>query len=202
MLIEFIGVDGAGKTTQAKKLKTYIQTITRKKVHVVHGYKPYKYTSELNVLCEKKFKEDILSTTLCSYLYLLDAIDVFNSNIEPYLKSGDIVITDKYINSSLVYAPILGCDKKIIKQFVESFCFPDLIIFLDISPCVAYERVKNRGKELQKKESIEIMTLANEAFRRICNNKSIIINANDKPEKVHDNIIKKIKGMFDNELQL
>lgn len=42
-----------------------------------------------------------------------------------------------------------------------------------------------------KKESIEIMTLTNEAFRRICNNKSIIINANDKPEKVHDNIIKK-----------
>lgn len=197
MLIEFVGIDGAGKTTQAKRLKRYLHLIFNEEVYIVHGYKPYKYTNELNKLCENSYKEDVFSVTVCSYLYLLDAMDTFLFSIEPLLKSGKIVITDKYISSSLVYAPILGCNKKIIETFITSFYSADLIIFLDVTPETAYERVLRRGDDLQKKESLDIMRQASKEFKNLCKrNKSIIIDANGSEKNVWNSIKKIIRDQL------
>jgi thymidylate kinase len=79
----------------------------------------------------------------------------------PRLEKGEIVISERYWESSILYAPILGVDKDFIEKIVSQFITPDLFIYLNISPEKSYKRVVSRSikdqVEIMPKEQLEVM---------------------------------------------
>jgi dTMP kinase len=56
---------------------------------------------------------------------------------------GELVVSDRYVPSSLVYQG-LECGEDLPRALNAAFPVPELILFFDLDPAVASERIKNR----------------------------------------------------------
>ncbi|PHE93477.1 dTMP kinase [Bacillus wiedmannii] len=159
----FCGLDGAGKTTHANLLKRYLEEKLDKKVTIIPGYKPpinvknlQDVAKQLNVHYQKLFTSGNVTMSL-----LLDLWMHTKQEVLPRLEKGEIVISERYWESSILYAPILGVDKDFIEKIVSQFITPDLFIYLNISPEKSYKRVVSRSikdqVEIMPKEQLEVM---------------------------------------------
>lgn len=135
MFISFEGMDGSGKTTQVEMVYEYLSKEGR---NVVKTKEPY----------SKDFHElkKLFNKTNETALYLLDRNKHVKEVISPSLRNGDIVLCDRYRHSTMAY------QKHFIQPFQPFFNstvdeLPDLTIWYDVSPKVAYERIMKRGGE-------------------------------------------------------
>ncbi len=71
--------------------------------------------------------------------------------IQPALEAGKIVISDRFIDSSLAYQGVarkIGLEEVFaINQFAIEDYMPELTVFLDVPPEIGMERVGKRGKK-------------------------------------------------------
>lgn len=192
----FCGLDGAGKTTHANNLKAYLENEYDKKVTIVPGYKPpinvknlQDVANQLNVHYQKLFTSGNVSMSL-----LLDLWLHTKQEIIPRLKKGEIVIAERYWESSLLYAPILGVDEEFINKIVSQFLQPDLFIYLNITPEKSYERVVGRSLkdnvEIMPKEELSVMKeVVGEYDKFVKNNVAEIIDIDtDNPDVIFSRI--------------
>lgn len=61
------------------------------------------------------------------------------------LKDGQVVVSDRYYYSSLVYQPALGADRAWVRELNRATIRPDLSLFLLADASVTMERVRGRG---------------------------------------------------------
>ncbi|MCO4783438.1 MAG: dTMP kinase [Candidatus Cloacimonetes bacterium] len=147
-LITFEGPEGAGKSTQVKALKDYL---------IKEGYK-VTCTFEPGggpQLCTK-IRELLLSTEHGDisdetelFLMLAARAEHVQSLVLPALSDGDIVICDRFIDSSVAYQGYgRGIDVKTIDK-MNSFAikgrYPDLTIVMDINPELGLKRAARTG---------------------------------------------------------
>lgn len=135
------GVDGSGKSTQAARLADWLADSTGKKV--VRTAEPF----SLRDLILSRKDLSPLSELL---LFLADRSEHVEKVIKPALNAGDILICERYNDSTLAYQ--VGGHKINHSQaiaLIDSCRFPepDAKIFLDLSPELAFERVKTRNKQ-------------------------------------------------------
>lgn len=144
--VTFEGCEGVGKSTQLELVKKYCED---------HGL-DFLFTREPggNRISEK-IREVILDrengemSGVCeALLYAAARAQLSESVIEPTLNSGRTVICDRYLDSSYAYqgyARGLGTDFvwEINKRAVGN-ALPDLTVFLDLSPDVAFSRKGGR----------------------------------------------------------
>ncbi|NKB86954.1 MAG: dTMP kinase [Acidobacteria bacterium] len=138
-LIALEGIDGCGKSTQARQL---VATLTDKGHPAVTFREPgdSEYGQELRrVFVEGR---DITPEEEMR-LFLEDRrIDV-RDNIEPALASGKHVVMDRYYLSSVVYQGVLGLDPAMIRSTNEAIApRPDLTLILDLPVDVALQRIE------------------------------------------------------------
>ncbi|MCJ8345763.1 dTMP kinase [bacterium] len=147
-LITFEGPEGAGKSTQVKALKEYLVSQGHQ---VVCTYEP----GGGSALCTK-IRSLLLSTDLGDFsdetelfLMLAARAEHVQSLVLPALARGEIVICDRFIDSSVAYQGYgRGIDIKTISQ-MNSFAikgrYPDLTIVMDIDPQVGLKRAAKNG---------------------------------------------------------
>ncbi len=146
MFITFEGMDGAGKTTQAKILESKLRSLGRAVV----------YTREPggSVLAER-IRQIILgeeiSDPVTEFLLLCAARrDHVQNVIKPALKDNTIVICDRYIDSSIIYQSVIkGMDRELLLKMHSLFVdglFPDLTFVLNLKPSDSMKRVRDRGE--------------------------------------------------------
>ena len=135
------GIDGVGKSTTAKELRNYLETL---------GYETV-LTREPRTDNEfgKKLRETTrnASTRLSAEeeveLFIKDRQFHLENIVRPALERGAIVITDRYYISNLAYQGSRGLDWRKIQRQNEEFALkPDLILLLDCDPEVSLERIK------------------------------------------------------------
>jgi len=148
-LIVFEGIDGSGKTTQAKMLynalqdEGYLTTIAK----IPGGSKRCK--DILNVLLSD-YKETLHSRT--ELLLFSSVISQYTSEVlYPLLKLFDVVVLDRYIASTMAYQGFGGHQLPTFSNTViKQACFgtiPDLTILIDIPVVKAKDRLSKRGEE-------------------------------------------------------
>ncbi len=198
--ITFEGCEGVGKSKQIKMLCDYLEK---------HRIK-YLLTREPGgTTISEKIREIILDssnskmTAECeALLYASARAQLLNEVISKALEEGQLVICDRYIDSSFAYqasARGLGYDfvEKINAYAIENF-MPDKTIFLNLSPKEAFkrkggadtgDRVEMAGIEFHEKVYQGYLYLAEKYKERIIN-----IDASGERMETHNKIISSLKS--------
>jgi len=143
-LIALEGIDGCGKSTQARRL---VEALADAGIPAVSFREPgdTEYGRELRrVFVEGR---DI-SPEEEMRLFLEDRLIDVRDNIKPALAAGRHVVMDRYYLSSVVYQGALGLDPAMIRARNEEIApRPDLTLILDLTVDVALQRIAvSRGQ--------------------------------------------------------
>lgn len=145
MLIAFEGIDGSGKTTQAKKLYKYLK---------LKGEKVSLYREPGSTELGEKIRNLILCHCMDerTELFLFEAARscLMNERIIPDLREGKKVILDRFILSTLAYQGFgrgLDLEKiKVMNEFATRGISPDIVILIDVPVEIALERLGERSR--------------------------------------------------------
>ena len=150
--IVFEGIDGAGKSTQAKLLYQFLKKEKRK---VILTSEPTKgpIGKTLFIFLGKKEKLNALGLQL---LFCADRAYHLEKVVLPYLKKGYDVISDRYFFSTIAYGLLEIKDFSWLYRLNEKFILPDITFLLDLSEKESLKRIKkDRDKSsLFEKEKI------------------------------------------------
>ena len=136
LLVVIEGTDGSGKSTQLELLKKSIQA--QSYGVMVSEWK----TSRLiaNVIDDAKDR-NLLNATTYSLLYAADFADRLENQIIPALKSGFIVLLDRYYYTALARDVVRGQDIEWVKNLYDYAPEPDLVFYLDMPVDVLLKRI-------------------------------------------------------------
>jgi len=168
------GIDGAGKTTQVKLLCEEL----RKKYRVYETKNPTE--SEIGVLIRRVLAGKV-NVPPVSFQYLFSADrQVHQVEILEQLKKEQIVVTDRYYWSALVYGIVdredLDFEKSgnllltslSILSMYHQFIVPDLTIYLDIPISVALSRIDETKKSKEIYENKEKLIKIQKGYEWLC----------------------------------
>jgi len=151
VLIVFEGIDGAGKTTQAKLL---FERLKRADHEVLLSKEPTegKWGLKLKKIIEQG--RDGIPPEQELEWFLKDRQDHVANTISPGLQQKKIVILDRYYLSTIAYQGSLGIDpEEIESKNLEFAPQPDLLFLIEIPPHLGVRR-KEENKN-RKRDSFE-----------------------------------------------
>lgn len=142
------GIDGSGKSTQAKLLYQRLQEMGYQ-VLLTREPGGTDLAEEIRrvILTPGKEELDPMAEIL---LYAASRSQHVNGLIKPALAAGQVVISERFVHSSLAYQGYgLGRDLKLIREInclATGDLQPDLTLLLDTAPETSGERVQHRSK--------------------------------------------------------
>jgi dTMP kinase len=178
------GLDGCGKTTQAKLLVKKM----RKSHNAVYTAEPSRGKIGTYIRKSYLYGEKRLSIVLEALLFAADRIEHVEREILPPLKDGRLVISDRYVYSSLAYQGATGLSLDWIEKVNEHALKPDLAVFIDVNP----ELVKNRLKTKKSvMENLDTQKKVRKVYLKFVKNGRLIKIDGNKSEaevskKVHE----------------
>lgn len=152
--ITFEGGDGAGKSTQIKKLKDYLETkgfdviLTREPGGTNIGEKIR------NIILDPENKE--MSAVTEAMLYAASRAQHVSEVIGPAIDSGKIVICDRFVDSSIAYQGYgrgLGDSVGVINSYAIGKYMPHMTFLLKLNPQAGSRRIEGREKDRIELES-------------------------------------------------
>ncbi len=202
LFISIEGPDGSGKTTIAKMVVDKLNN---------EGYKTL-YTREPGgVKIAENIRDiilDVKNTNLdarCeALLYAASRRQHLVEKVIPALNDGYIVISDRFVDSSLAYqgyARGIGIDEVYsINMFAIDKTWPDLTILLDISPSVGLKRImENRQNEINRLdlEDINFHNKVHQGYEIIkekYKDRITLVDANKSVDEVFNQVYKLVKN--------
>lgn len=200
LFITFEGIDGCGKTTQINLLNKYLKErgfmtlLTREPGSPGLGVKIREillnYDGEVAPNCE-------------SFLFLADRAQHVDCIIKPALQNGEIVLCDRYTDSTLAYQGYgRGIDIERIKYLNETAVNglkPDLTFVFDISAETSFRRV---GESRDRMESAgkDFFNRVRNGYLEIANNEPDrvkIIDASDTIENIHNKVVETVENLYE-----
>lgn len=190
LFISFEGIDGSGKSTQARLLA---ETLRSEGLEVVHTREPggSPGAEEIRALVLQG-DPDRWSAETELLLFTAARRDHLERTIRPALAAGKVVICDRFADSTRMYQ---GLSRGDLRQAVDTLHDlmigqePDLTILIDMDPSVGLSRALSRqgeeerfeafGEGLQAKMRAGFLALAEEYKDRF-----VVIDGADTPEAV------------------
>ncbi|MGN1095051.1 MAG: dTMP kinase, partial [Eubacteriales bacterium] len=154
-LITFCGLDGSGKTTMMRRLTEDIGNsdnlfITKQPTDYVRKSKIFR--NYMDSPYHNAFDYRSLSLLAAS-----DRLQHVNKVIEPEMKKGKIVLSDRYFYSCLANLRARGFEKdEWIYEISESVIKPDIAFFFDLPVETAIKRVRARTEEKNRYIDIDL----------------------------------------------
>lgn len=198
LFIVMEGPDGSGKTTQINLLEQYLKEagyeclITREPGGTVIG------EEVRELILNPEYKK--MSPVTEMLLYAASRAQLVHEVIGPALEAGKIVISDRFVDSSIVYQGIarnLGISTVAAVNAPGIGIYrPDGIFFIDLSEAEGIRRKKNQKKlDRMEQESIDFHHLVSEGYRKVLAERPEVIKIDGG--KDIDVIQKKIRNHVD-----
>ena len=159
------GIEGSGKTSSIKSITDLLDS---KRISYVVTREPggSSIGSELrSILLDPKTE---ISSEVELLLMLADRKDHVEKVILPNLKTGNWVISDRFMDSSIAYQ---GGGRKLDKKMIDSFSKnlslpnPDLTLLFDVPVEISLSRVKARGElDRFEQEKLDFHNRIREAY--------------------------------------
>ena len=192
------GPDGSGKTTQINLLKEYLEEagyeclITREPGGTVIG------EEVRQLILNPEHKE--MSPVTEMLLYAASRAQLVHEVIGPALEEGKIVISDRFVDSSIVYQ---GIARKLGISTVSAVTAPgigiyrpDGIFFIDLSDAEGLRRKKEqKNLDRMEQEGIDFHHMVSEGYRKVLSGRPEVMKI-DGGRSI-DTIQKKIRNHVD-----
>ena len=186
------GLDGCGKTTQAKLLAKKL----------AQSYNSV-YTSEpsrgnIGTFIRKRclYGEKRLSTIVEALLFAADRFEHVENEIRPALREGRLVISDRYVYSSLAYQGAAGLSLEWIRTVNEHALKPDLAVFIDVKLETVMNRMKSKRSVM---ENIETLEKARDIYLKFVTKGELIrIDGNRAKDEVAETLSKVVLKLLEN----
>jgi dTMP kinase len=160
------GVDGAGTTTQRERLGSWLASLG----HAVHA------TAEPSVGPVGKLIRSLLNPDsgpfapeAMALLFAADRRDHIAREIEPQLQAGAVVLSDRYVLSSLAYQTAAGVPRELVysANFGGSgLLIPDLTLLVEVTGEVSAQRRAKRAGAVEIYDDRLIQERVAAAYRR------------------------------------
>ena len=192
MFLTFEGVDGAGKTTQAHRLRERFERDGRE-VLVVREPGGTALGEELRRILLDPHSGD-LAPEVELLLFMAARAQLCRLELQPALDAGKVVISDRFLWSSVVYQGIVGgvgIDEALaVGRGATRRLEPDRTFLIDVDPEVPYrglddtDRMERRGLEFQLQVRAGFLTLAERFAESI-----VLIDGSGSVEQVHERVL-------------
>ncbi len=173
------GIDGSGKTTQARRL---VETLKK------HGYDAVYTTEPSEGYIGKILRKHILQgdkrvpVIVEAVLFAADRVDHAENEIKPFLKAGKTVVCDRYIHSSISYQGAADLELEWISKINDQVVKPDLAIYIDVPPEVVIGRIRRRKSVM---ETLHTQKKVRKVYLQLVKQKQLItVNGNAALEQV------------------
>jgi dTMP kinase len=161
-LIVIEGLDGAGTTTQARRLAAHLGDrahVTREPSDGPIGKLIREMLSGGHAIADASITQGTFGL-----LFAADRLDHLQREVEPALAAGKLVISDRWYHSSLAYQGT-GADRDWITQLNSRARRPELTIFLQVRPEVAAARRAAAKRSEELFEAIEMQRAVEAGYR-------------------------------------
>ncbi|HJY00866.1 MAG TPA: dTMP kinase [Streptosporangiaceae bacterium] len=200
LLIAFEGGEGSGKTTQARLISIWLRELG---YDVVTTHEPgaTKVGMRLRALLLDTAHTG-MSPKAEALMYAADRAEHVDSVISPALARGAIVITDRYVDSSLAYQ---GAGRNLPVEEIARFNWwatggrvPDLTVLLDMDPIAGLSR-RARSADRLEAEPADFHLRVRAGFRALAQAEParyLVLDADRPPEEITRDIQNRIRGML------
>jgi dTMP kinase len=185
------GLDGCGKTTQTKLL---VRKLRKMGWDAVYSAEPTrrkigKFIQKYCLHGEKR-----ISPIVEALLFAADRFEHVETDVIPALNKRKIVVSDRYIYSSLAYQGAARLNLKWIEVINEHALQPDLAIFVDVKPEAVIKRLKPKKSVM---ENLETQQKVREVYLKFVQKGELVRIDGDKSKKeVADDILKLVLGFL------
>ena len=144
------GLDASGKTTHARRL---VRNLRRRGFDALYTTEPSR--GEIGRFIRKHIlqRKRRVQGVVEALLFAVDRVDHVEKEIKPALEEGKIVVSDRYVYSSLAYQGAAGLDLKWIEEINRLALPPDLAIYIDVPPEVVVKRIKRKKSVMERLET-------------------------------------------------
>lgn len=157
------GIDGSGGTTQVGRLADWF-TARGQRVHT---------TAEPSTGPVGRFLRQVLrdpqqrlGDAVLPYLFAADRRDHLDREILPALEDGAVVISDRYLHSSLAYQSlVMGLPA--VAELNARFRLPDLTLLIDLDPQTCLQRILARGEPRDRFEALDRLRAVQDAYESV-----------------------------------
>ncbi|MDR1992063.1 MAG: dTMP kinase [Nitrososphaerota archaeon] len=184
------GLDGSGKTTQAKILAQRLS----------ESYSTYltaepscgKIGTFIRECC--LYEQMRLPIEAEALLFAADRIEHMQAELKPALEQGKLVICDRYLYSSLAYQGNSGLSLDWIKTINARALQPDFSVFLDVPPERVLERLRRKKSVM---ETLEVQRRVREVYLKfVAKGELIRVDGDKSREVVADGLYAKVLEML------
>jgi dTMP kinase len=182
----FEGIDGCGSTTHSGLLSKFL---------TAKGFRTYltkePSNTEIGLVVRKFLKNENIHPSTDALLFAADRSHHFFNEIKQKLEDNYVVISDRFLESSIVYqsaqSELISIEwVKTLNKFIEE---PEITIILDIPPKISLQRKKEQI--LEKFENITFLSKVRDIYlKRAEENNYYVINSDEKIELVQIRIQK------------
>jgi dTMP kinase len=158
-LIVMEGTDGSGRSTQIERLVEWLEGSGHATVQV--GLKRSTLVSEELELAKQG---NILGHITMSLFYATDFADQLENIILPALKSGFMVLADRYIYTPMVRDLVRGMDEAWLMNLYGIAVVPDAVFYLNVSSAELVQRNFAKNHTLDYWESGMDLGLSRDMF--------------------------------------
>lgn len=202
------GIDGAGTTTQTERL---IDVLRARGLRALPTREPT--TGPIGTMIRQVLTGRIVVAddrgprapdwTTMALLFAADRMDHLDAEILPALRTGQIVVSDRFDHSSVAYQSASAQDPTAvawIQQLNARARRPDLTIVLNVPEDVAAERRARRGHraELYEQSAFQqrLATFYRELERHYPGERIAHIDGSGTPDEVHQAILREVDAIL------
>lgn len=196
LFVTLEGIDRSGKTTQVRLL---CEALGERALAVREPGGTAVGERVRELLKDPAIEVDERTEAL---LFAAARAELVSEVIRPALESGKIVISDRFLDSSLAYqggARGLGVEEvERVNEFATGGLRPDVTILLDLTPAAAAARA---GVEVDRfeREGAELQNRVRDAYEELVSlepSRWVRVDADREPDAVHRDVLAVVEGVL------
>jgi dTMP kinase len=200
LLLALEGGEGAGKSTQARRLSIWLRD---------QGYDVVSTFEPGATKVGMRLRAVLLDTAHAgldpraeALLYAADRAEHVNSIIRPAIERGAIVVTDRYVDSSLAYQGTGRClplgEVTRINRWATGGLTPDLTILLDLPPADGLRRRASSADRLEA-EPADFHNRVRSGFRQLADaepRRYVVLDATRPADEISREIQERVRDLL------
>jgi dTMP kinase len=180
-LIVVEGMDGSGRSTQILLLQEWLES-EGFAVQTTGLSRSYLVGRDIDDLMAK----NAVTRLTLALMYATDFFDQLEHRIIPALRSGMVILADRFIYTLIARGAVRGINREYLLGLYAMALRPDLTFWLNVRPETAFAREFKKSQAISYWESGRDMSLSNDLFRSFIRYQTMIKKEFDFMAKRHN----------------